>query len=244
MDRRKFIKTSAIALTAASAPSLNAATQTYDPVQLLVDRIDTKLNKVKHIVGYGNFNIIGFNEVLKIAKTYDKVGAFSKHEIDFIEELFYKDPKEFGFYGVRTCNDLCQEVFEKDLYKVPYTGHYIFKDYLPLYERLVGDVGDTLTLTSGVRSVVKQLSLFLNRVKRSEYDFRNASHSLAPPGYSYHSVGDFDVGKVGFGWANFTSRFAQTNEFKKLTKLSYIDIRYTHGNKDGVRYEPWHIQVI
>ena len=212
--------------------------------QLMVDAVDDRLSKVMGVVGFGNFNVISFDEVLQIARNFSAVGEFSKAELNFIEELFYKDPREFGFYGLRTCNDLTQPIFEKDVYKVPRTGHYIFKDYLPLYNRLVQDVGDTLILTSGVRSVPKQLSLFLSRVKRSGYDFYDASYSLAPPGYSYHSVGDFDVGKVGFGWGNFSSRFAQTQEFKRLKQLPYVDIRYFEGNKDGVRYEPWHVQVI
>lgn len=241
MNRRKFLQKSAFATVALSTGSYAMPTH---PHQELIDTLDAKLKGVRSIVGYGNFNIITFDETLKVAKRYAKVGEFTKNEIDFIENIFYKDPREFGFYGVRTCNDLTQVVYEKDIVKVPHTGHYIYKDYAGLYERLVTDVGDTLTLTSGVRSVVKQLSLFVNRLKRSDYNFYEAAHSLAPPGYSYHSVGDFDVGKVGFGWANFTSRFAKTQEFKKLIQLGYVDIRYTQGNTDGVRYEPWHIQVI
>lgn len=244
MNRRKFITNSAYATLLLSTSSAAAATQEYNPTKLIVDSIDTKLNKIKYIVGYGNFNIVSFDEALNVAKNYSKVEAFTKKEIEFIENIFYQDPKVFGFYGLRTCNDLTQNIFSKDLVKVPYTGHYLYKDYVSTYEKLVMDVGETLTLTSGVRSVVKQLSLFISRVKRADYDFEEASFSLAPPGYSFHSVGDFDVGKVGFGWANFTSRFARTDEFKRLTKLGYIDIRYKQGNKDGVRYEPWHIQVV
>lgn len=29
-----------------------------------------------------------------------------------------------------------------------------------------------------------------------------------------------------------------------MRKLTYIEMRYTINNKDGVRYEPWHIKVI
>lgn len=244
MDRRKFIKSAAIATAAASTPIFAKEIAPKGIEQVMVDAIEDKLNRVMSVVGFGNFNIISFDDVLKIARNYPKVGEFTQSELLFIDDLFYKDPREFGFYGVRTCNDLTQPVYEKDVYKVPRTGHYIFKDYLPLYDRVVQDVGETLILTSGVRSVPKQLSLFLNRVKRSNYNFYEASYSLAPPGYSYHSVGDFDVGKVGFGWANFSARFAQTQEFQRLKQLPYIDIRYFEGNNDGVRYEPWHIQVI
>ena len=71
-----------------------------------------------------------------------------------------------------------------------------------------------------------------------------ASRSLAPPGHSYHGIGDFDVGNKNLGADNFTARFAETEEYKKLIRLKYVDIRYTRTNQVGVRYEPWHIKVV
>ncbi|HKI73197.1 MAG TPA: D-alanyl-D-alanine carboxypeptidase family protein, partial [Pseudomonadales bacterium] len=71
-----------------------------------------------------------------------------------------------------------------------------------------------------------------------------ASRSLAPPGHSYHGVGDFDVGKVGYGLRNFTSDFARTDEYKSLLELGYVTMRYPQYNLMGVRYEPWHIKVV
>ncbi len=106
------------------------------------------------------------------------------------------------------------------------------------------DVGESLTLTSGVRSIVKQTKLFLDKIDSVDGNLSIASKSLAPPAYTYHSIADFDVGKKGFGHANFTSRFALTQEFLKMRKLKYIDMRYTINNKDGVRYEPWHVKII
>ena len=67
---------------------------------------------------------------------------------------------------------------------------------------------------------------------------------VPPPGHSYHAVGDFDVGKKGFGSRNFSEAFAQTDEFKRLIDLGYLDIRYPQKNPFGVRYEPWHIKVV
>jgi len=29
-----------------------------------------------------------------------------------------------------------------------------------------------------------------------------------------------------------------------MKKLPYIGMRYTKNNKDGVRFEPWHVEVI
>lgn len=109
---------------------------------------------------------------------------------------------------------------------------------------MVDDIGDTLFLTSGIRSVVKQTKLFLDKLHSVDGNFTQASRSLAPPAYTYHSIGDFDVGKKGFGYDNFTPRFALTEEFFAMRKLKYIDMRYTINNKDGVRYEPWHVKII
>ena len=116
--------------------------------------------------------------------------------------------------------------------------------FLHQYKQLKRDVGPDLILTSGVRSVVKQLQLFLAKLDSSNGNLSLASRSLAPPGHSYHGIGDFDVGKKGFGKLNFTSKFSNTKEYKKLTELKYIDLRYTRDNQFGVRYEPWHIKVV
>jgi LAS superfamily LD-carboxypeptidase LdcB len=90
---------------------------------------------------------------------------------------------------------------------------------------------------------MKQFLLFLNKAYRSRGNLSVASRSLAPPGYSFHGVGDFDVGQVGFGIANFSSRFTTTKVFKRLRDLGYIELRYPKGNLLGVRFEPWHIKV-
>jgi len=91
---------------------------------------------------------------------------------------------------------------------------------------------------------VKQLQLFLSKLDLSNGNLSLASRSLAPPGHSYHGIGDFDVGKKGFGKRNFTADFAMTEEYNKLIKLKYVDLRYTENNQVGVRYEPWHIKVV
>lgn len=88
------------------------------------------------------------------------------------------------------------------------------------------------------------MSYFYQNLKKSDANLSLASRSLAPPGHSYHGIGDFDVGKKDFGKLNFTSRFAETKEYQRLIELKYIDLRYTKNNQVGVRYEPWHIKVV
>ena len=204
-----------------------------------------KLNAVERVVGYGKFNLIGFDETLKMAKNHPKISAFTPEEIAFIEEIFYTDPKIYGFYGKRTMDKLSDVIAEKDVIKVYGTGHYLFKGQShEALSRIVKDVGSSVMLTSGVRSVVKQLSLHLDKIKSENGNITIAARSLVPPAYSYHSIGDFDVGKRGWGHENFTANFARTKEFWSLQKLPYISMRYTVGNSDGVRFEPWHVQIV
>lgn len=203
------------------------------------------LERVRKLVGHGNFALLGFDEMLHYASNYPDVGEFSRRELDFFEEIFETDARDYGFMGEKVIGNLSGEIRQKDTYKVPHTGNYLYRsESLRLYHRLQKDVGEELVLTSGIRGVVKQLYLFLAKAVQTGGDLALASHSLAPPGYSYHGIGDFDVGKRSLGYANFTEEFADTDVFQKLVQLGYVNIRYTSGNTLGVRYEPWHIKVI
>ena len=212
--------------------------------KLLLKTISLKLKQTQRLVGYGNFNLLGFDEMLKIARNNSKIGAFTKEELEYIEKIFYTEAKEYGFYGQKVTSSLTDQISKRETIKVPYTGHYLYKgEPHKLYELLKKEVGPSIILTSGVRSVVKQLDLFLYKANKLEGNYSEAAHSLAPPGYSFHGVSDFDVGKVGFGYKNFTSSFSKTREYQSLQKLGYVSIRYPEGNPFGVRFEPWHIKV-
>ena len=204
-----------------------------------------KLKRLSRYIGYAHFNVISFNDALYYARNYSSIGKFTKDEITFIENLFYEDPSKYGFYGQKTCNNINNIISSKDIKKIPYTGHYLFKGKpLDDYSRLVKDVGSSLVLTSGVRNTVKQLSLYCDKIYINKGNMTKASNHIAPPAYSYHTTSDFDVGRKGWGHKNFTKDFARTSEFYKMKKLNYIGMRYTINNQDGVRFEPWHIKVI
>ena len=207
--------------------------------------LDTKLTQVKRHVGFGNFNLISYIDTLKIAKMNSKIGAFSSDELALIDRFFYENPAKYGFYGERTCYNINNKVSKKDVVKIPNTGHYIFKGTSTEdYKRIIGDIGETLYLTSGVRNVMKQLSLYTSKLKKVKGNITQTSRDIAPPSHSFHTIGDFDVGKMGLGAKNFTSAFAKTQEFKEMRKLDYIEIRYSANNSDGVRFEPWHVKII
>ena len=248
MQRRAFI-----GFAAASLASLSCAQETsvdsgvfLSPQEWLpFETARNRLNQVQRYVGYANFNLISFDEVLKTASNISKIGAFTQDELALIEKLFYDETQQYGFYGKRTCRSLTDKINEKETVKIARTGHYLFKgESLTAYERLEKDVGPSLILTSGIRAIPKQMDLFFDKIKRCQGNISLASKSIAPPACSYHTIGDFDVGKKGWGYLNFTAKFARTEEFWKLQKLSYISTRYTINNKDGVRFEPWHIQIV
>jgi hypothetical protein len=213
--------------------------------RLLLVSVSLRLKKLQSTVGYGNFNIINFDDALKFAKRFNQVGEFTLAEVNFIEKIFFNNAAEYGFYGEKVISVLTTPIKKQETFKVPHTGHYLFKDQsFTYYNEIRKSVGEGIVLTSGIRSNVKQLDLFLAKVIRVKGNLSRASRSLAPPGYSYHGVGDFDVGRKNWGMKNFTDAFSSTNEFKRMQDLGYVDIRYDKGNTLGVRFEPWHIKVV
>jgi len=216
-------------------------TEKYAVFQTTLKRI----LRVKKVIGYANFNLIGFDDMILYAHRFPQIGRFTKEETTLIDELFFYDAHKYGFHGNKVITNLTSKINKKETIKISGSGHYLFQgDALAKFNKLKKDVGPDLILTSGVRSIVKQLQLFLSKLDSSSGNLSLASRSLAPPGHSYHGIGDFDVGKKGLGRFNFTSRFADTEEYKKLIELKYVDLRYTKDNQIGVRYEPWHIKVV
>ncbi len=218
-----------------------------DPARLaLLRQVDARVDRVQHTVGYSNFNLLGFDQMLRVAAGYSQVGAFTQPELDFLEELFYEDASRYGFFGHKVLPDITAVIPEGEVEKVGRTGHFLYRGRAQVVYRQIRAVlgEENIVLTSGVRGTVKQMHLFFAKALSTGGNLSSASRSLAPPGYSYHGVGDFDVGKVGYGARNFTAAFAETDEYKKLTQLGYIAIRYPHGNPDGVQFEPWHIKVV
>lgn len=204
-----------------------------------------RLNRVQAYVGHGNFNVLAFDDMLRYARYQPRIGDFTTAELDYLEKLFYDDVSRLGFFGERVITDLTYRYADNDIAKIPGSGHFLLRGQSEaFYKKVTDKVGDTLQLTSGVRGVVKQYHLFMAKAIQSEGNLSRASRSLAPPGHSFHAIGDFDVGRVNGGLSNFTADFAETDEFKKLQDLGFVKIRYTTDNEYGVRYEPWHIRVV
>ncbi|WP_161599311.1 M15 family metallopeptidase [Reinekea blandensis] len=217
---------------------------TEEDYQMLVASLE-RVNRVQSYVGFGNFNILSFDDALKYARYSPRIGEFTKAELEFLDKMFHYDSSQLGFFGEKVVGKQTHVISEKDVIKMPGTGHYVFRGHSEkFYNQIRNEVGDSLILTSGVRNVMKQYQLFLAKTVQASGNMSRASRSLAPPGHSYHAIGDFDVGQVGGGLQNFTAAFAETDEFKRLQDLGYVRIRYTADNQLGVRYEPWHIRVV
>jgi hypothetical protein len=253
MNRRDFLQLSVLgcvipnSLFAMHSPIENIRQDIYFSIAdyKCASRLFSRLKRVQSIVGHGNFNIISFDYALLISKRYSKVGKFKKDELELFERLFFMSASDYGFYGDKVVDDLTKVFKRKEMKKIPHTGHFLYHgDALNHYELIRKSIGDSIVLTSGVRGIVKQMYLFLAKVFRVDGNLSLASNSLAPAGYSYHGVGDFDVGKVGFGYRNFTTDFEKTDEYKRLMDLGFVKIRYHKNNNFGVRYEPWHIKVV
>ncbi len=203
-----------------------------------------RLRRLQQLVGHGNFQVLSLDQARKFGNSYSQVGEFTDEELRFMEMIFYEEAQHYGFFGKKPLKKFTKRINKKKVYKVPYTGNYLYKGVpLETFERIKQQVGEQLILTSGVRGVMKQFLLFLNKVYKADGNLSLASRSLAPPGYSFHGIGDFDVGQVGFGAANFTERFTKTEIYERLSDLGYLKLRYHEQNLLGVRFEPWHIKI-
>lgn len=210
----------------------------------LLESVVKRLRRLQSTVGHGNFCVFDFDASIHAAKRYSRVGAFTRDELDFLEETFFRDAKEYGFMGDKQINKLTAGINQRDFSKIPYTGNYLFKgESQRKYAELQKRIGKELILTSGIRGITKQFYLFLNKAYTYNGNLSLASRSLAPPGYSFHATGDFDVGQRGFGGGNFSVKFTSTPVFHSLTRKGYVEYRYEKDNMLGVRYEPWHIKL-
>ena len=210
----------------------------------LLEATAGRLNRAQRIIGHGHFNLLNFDSLIEYGRRYRRIGNFSKQELDFLEEVFFTEATQYGFFGDKVSTEMTAEMAERDVVKVAGTGHYLFRgDPQTQYDKMCKDLEGSIFLTSGIRNVVKQMQLFLDKAVSTDGNLSQASRSLAPPGYSYHAVGDFDIGKVGAGLDNFNEVFAETDEYKKLVDLGYVELRYTPANPFGVRHEPWHIKM-
>lgn len=211
----------------------------------LLQSTTKRFERLQKLVGYANFHLLSFDEALTFSRHYSRVSPFTKEELVFLDKMFNEAADHYGFMGQKPIKNLTDRIPKREVIKIQRSGNYLYKGKPEeMYHRIKKDLGDKVVLTSGIRSVIKQFFLFLSKAQSSDGNLSLASRSLAPPGYSFHGIGDFDVGQVGYGKLNFTAQFARSEVFNNLQDLGYIDLRYTRDNMLGVRFEPWHIKVV
>lgn len=211
----------------------------------LMRRTLNRLRRLYRTIGDGRFHLLDYNTALKEAVDWNsRVGEFARDEMNFLEEVFYEDARKYGFLGEKPLRNITDCIPEDEVTKVPGSGNYLYRGRpYETFVKMQSDVGEGVVLTSGVRGVMKQFLLFFEKADSADGNLSLASRSLAPPGFSFHGISDFDVGQRGFGKNNFTERFITTPVFDKLCRLEYVDLRYPRDNLLGVRFEPWHIKV-
>ncbi|MFI3272935.1 MAG: M15 family metallopeptidase [Pseudomonadota bacterium] len=209
----------------------------------LLKSTQERLARLQNYVGHGAFYLLTFDD----ARAYSRqksIGAFTQSELAFMEAIFYTDAAVYGFLGDRAVDTITSGIPKKHIVKVPYMGNYLYREKaIDKWNAIHKLMGEKVVLTSGIRSVMKQFNLFLAKARKSNGNLSLASRSVAPPAYSFHSVGDFDVGQRGLGVRNFSLDFLDTEVYAELTKRGYIQLRYPQGGLLGVRFEPWHVRV-
>ncbi len=212
--------------------------------QQLLRAVVDKLARLCLNAGNGNFSTLGFDEALVIAGRQGFIGSFTNAELAFFEMIYNRNAGDYGFFGTKQVVELLHVIAADQIIKIPQTGNYLFKgESLEKYSRIKDDLGDDVILTSGIRGIIKQFHLFLGKAYRHGGNLSLASRSLAPPGYSFHATGDFDIGQKGLGEGNFSEVFTTTPVYKRLAEQGFVDYRYRRDNLLGVRYEPWHIKL-
>ena len=195
-----------------------------------------KLSTLLYRVGYVKFSALDITQASALV-------SFSNDEMDYLKQLFTFDASKYGFYGDKPLAHFEVRVPTSNLTQA--NGILCFDGKtLDKFKKVKEAIGDDVYMTSGIRSVVKQTYLFMNKTRQCNYNLSMASRTVAPPGYSYHGVGDFDIGSKRLSLTqNFTDRFADTDVFKQAVKDKFISLRYGLENRLGVRYEPWHVKV-
>ena len=69
--------------------------QDYFLLQSTVKRLD----RMQRSVGHGNFALLNFDEALIHAHRDPHIGPFTSAEVDFLERIFYRDARRYGFMG-------------------------------------------------------------------------------------------------------------------------------------------------
>jgi len=219
--------------------------QFLNPLELeLAREVVERLRDVEAFVGHGRFTTLNFEAVFK-----HSAGLASRRltvaDIRFLRDIFNRSSESLGFNGPRISNQFLAGHAQEALIFYPKYGEYLLSgDAIEQFERLEAEFGSSVMLTSGYRGHPKQMLLYLEKVVEAQGNLSLASRNRAPAGYSFHFIGDFDVGDVALGEQSFSRRFLKTSIYQSMVRAGWVKWRYPSHNLLGVRFEPWHIASV
>lgn len=198
---------------------------------------------VRDLVGSILAKTNGSGEIkdLKLVSFLNLYRCLSEKEISFIKIFLNLSPRKYGFKG----KFLGIKKIPKNLIAID--GQYLPRPIYSIFQEmnltLENDMGGQLLVESGYRSPAFQAVLFLRNLKSNEFNFFETVRTVAFPGYSEH--GDFRRQAIDFSTNGVSAGkpFEKTKEYKWLRRNAHkfnFFLSYPKGNKEGVRFEPWH----
>lgn len=202
-----------------------------------------------------DLRIIGFDDLYAL---------LTKPEQAVIKKLLKLKPLDYGFMGeflgisdvpsdlVRISGQKYIDIDEEKIIGTQFLPKTVFSAYTKLNSAMKADIGEQVLVNSGYRSPAYQIVVFLEILKKNDYDVAETASRVALPGYSQHgypSAQAMDVmpTRIPPGYADDLVSFAHTPQYKWLkdnaSRFGFVE-SYPNGNKLGVIYEPWHWQYL
>lgn len=183
-----------------------------------------------------------------------------RREQAIIKKITNLNPRTFGFKGshygaVSMPRDLVpirgQTYREKNKKKIiaptPLLPKKVFFGYENLREAMRKEIGRTILVESGYRSLTYQIFVFLRYLEQHKWNIAKTLKRVALPGYSEHGYPtqqavDF-ITTDGKPSEKEPLAFVDTKEYRWLTQNAArfgFHLSYPRGNRQGIMFEPWH----
>lgn len=201
---------------------------------------------------------------LRIMSFDDLYALLTKSEAVVIKKLLKLKPLDYGFKGeflgisdvpndlVRISDQKYVDIDEEKIIGTQFLPKSVFDAYTELNRAMKADIDEQVLVNSGYRSPSYQIVVFLEILKKNEYDVAETASRVALPGYSQHGYPqaqamDVMPTRIPKGYAEDLESFTHTPQYKWLktnaARFGFVE-SYPKGNDLGVIYEPWHWQYV
>lgn len=193
---------------------------------------------------------IGFPELFRLCSRREKM---------LLKKFLKLDPHRLGFKGIRygiTAPPKGLIAIRRE--RIPNTNaflsngvHFLPQNVHEAYRRMnramLHDIGRRVFVLSGYRSPAYQLVVFLETLRKNDFDMKRTAKRVALPGHSEHGAPrtqaiDFTTSALR-GKGTDSVAFERTAEYEWLKKRGGefgFALSYPRGNRSGVMFEPWH----